>query len=144
MANYYTNFSVVLKLPDETAQAYALDLAHQASQGQLGNDLPKDFPKALADVIDDWQFETEADSPAEGHSIWMHSDCGGVDALCAFLQHLLRKFNPGGRVGFAWSYDCSKPRLDAYGGGAAIVTDRSIKSIETSQWLVKHGASPPA
>jgi len=30
MADYFTNFSLVLKLENETEQAYALDLAHTA------------------------------------------------------------------------------------------------------------------
>ena len=135
MADYYTKFSLVLSLPDQDAQTYALELAHQACQGQQGDELPTDFPKALADVIEDWQFETDADSPAGEFGVWLHSDSGGVEALCAFIQHLLEKFDPQGRVSFAWSYDCSKPRLDAYGGGAAVITAQDIRSIDTGQWL---------
>ncbi len=76
MADYYTKFSLVLSLPDQDAQTYALELAHQACQGQQGDELPTDFPKALADVIEDWQFETDADSPAGEFGVWLHSDCG--------------------------------------------------------------------
>ena len=47
MADYFTNFSVVLKLANETEQAYALDLAHKASLAQQGDELPDDFPKTL-------------------------------------------------------------------------------------------------
>ena len=67
--------------------------------------------------------------------IWLHSADGGIDAACVFIQHLLQKYNPQGRVEFEWSNDCSKPRLDAFGGGAAIVTASEIKSISTSEWL---------
>lgn len=137
MANYYTKFSVVLKLPNEAAQAYALDLAHQASQTKQGGERPANFPPELADSIEDWNFETDADSPAEGHGIWLHSEEGGVDALCALLQHLLRKFDPQGRVAFEWSHDCSKPRVDAYGGGAAVITAQEIRTLNTSQWLAQ-------
>lgn len=138
MANYFTNFSLALSLPNEAAQAYALDLAHQADQRRQGDPLAENFPPALADLIEDWNFETEADGPAAEHGLWLHSDNGGVDALCAFLQHLLQKFDPNGRVTFEWSHDCSKPRLDAYGGGAAIVTAQEIKTMNTSQWLAEH------
>jgi hypothetical protein len=140
MADYYTKFSLILDLPDQAAQAYALDLAHQATQAQQGDNLPADFPKALAEVIEDWSFETAPNSPAEGHGVWLHSENGGVDALCAFLQHLLQKFDPQGQAAFAWSYDCSKPRVDAYGGAAAIVTAQDIQSIDTSQWLQERTA----
>ena len=44
---------LVLKLANETEQAYALDLAHKASLAQQGDPLPDDFPKALVDMIED-------------------------------------------------------------------------------------------
>jgi hypothetical protein len=140
MADYFTNFSLVLNLPSEAAQAYALEIHHQSSQGNLGEDLPKDFPQELVNQIEDWQFEVEADSPADGHGIWLHSENGGIDAVCAFIQHLLQKFDPEGRVTFEWSHDCSKPRTDAYGGGAAIVTAQKMKTISTGAWLQKQTA----
>ena len=31
MADYFTNFSLIMPLPDEAAQTYALDLAHAAA-----------------------------------------------------------------------------------------------------------------
>ena len=60
---------------------------------------------------------------------------GGLDAVCEFIQHLLQKFDPRGRVTFEWSHDCSKPRVDAYGGGAACITAKEIKSMSTAAWL---------
>jgi len=41
-------------------------------------------------------------------------------------------------VEFEWSNDCSKPRVDAYGGGAVIITARKIKSMSTTEWLRRH------
>jgi hypothetical protein len=138
MADYYTNFSLVIKLPSDAAQEYALELHHQATQGNQGDELPKDFPKELEPVLEDWQFETEADDPAGNHGLWLHSIYGGIDAVCAFVQHLLQKFDAEGRVTFEWSHDCSKPRTDAYGGGAAIVTAKEIKTMNTAQWLAEN------
>jgi hypothetical protein len=60
---------------------------------------------------------------------------GGVDAVCAFIQHLLQEFDQKGYVTFEWSHDCSKPRVDAYGGGAAFITAKEIKSVSTAAWL---------
>ena len=62
MADYFTNFSLILKLENETEQAYALDLAHKASLVQQGDELPADFPNDLVDMIEDWHFEMEADN----------------------------------------------------------------------------------
>jgi hypothetical protein len=135
MADYFTNFSVVLKLANEAEQAYALDLAHKASLVQQGDELPADFPKDLVDMVEDWHFEMEADNSGTTHGLWLHSMYGGVDAVCAFIQHLLQRFDPKGKVSFEWSHDCSKPRVDAYGGGAAFITAHGIKSMSTTGWL---------
>jgi hypothetical protein len=135
MADYYTNFSLVLNLANETEQAYALDLVHKVSLAQQGDELPADFPKALVDLIEDWSFETVADDSGTKHGLWLHSMYGGVDAVCAFIQHLLQKFDVHGRVTFEWSHDCSKPRVDAYGGGAAVITAQAIKTMNTAAWL---------
>ena len=137
MADYFTNFSLDVKLPTEEAQKYALDLTNQARAGNQGVELPDSFPKSLRDVVEDWNFETVEDHSPEGRGIWLHTQYGGVDAVCAFIQHLLQQYDPDGCVTLEWSNDCSKPRVDAFGGGAAIITARRIKSISTGEWLHK-------
>jgi len=51
-----------------------------------------------------------------------------VRTLLEFVQHLLDKFGIEESVGFEWAHTCSKPCLDAYGGGAAIITATEIRS----------------
>ena len=141
MADYFTYFSVAIPLKDSTQQQYALDLAGKAAAACFRDEQEPalaDIPPELLDVLEDWHFETEKD---ENHSIWLHSQDGGIDAACAFIQHLLKKFNPEGRVEFEWSNDCSKPRLDAYGGGAALVTAQEIKTMNTCEWLRQQAES---
>ena len=135
MADYFTNFSLIVPLPDEAAVQYALDLAEQAFHIHMGEETPADFPASLRDVIEDWQFDTDSSHPSNGRGLWLHSSNGGIDAVCAFIQHLLKRFTPDGHVELEWSNDCSKPRVDAFGGGAALITARKIKSINTGQWL---------
>jgi len=91
MADYYTKFSVMLPLPDESAQTYALTLARQARAGGAGEKLPDDFPDSLAASLADWIFEIEAEATSGSCGLWLHSDFGGVDAVGALLQHLLQK-----------------------------------------------------
>ena len=137
MADYFTNFSVIMSLPTEEAVNYALGLTQQAARIQQGDEIPADFPSSLRDVIEDWQFETDRNDSSQGCGIWLHATNGGVDAACALIQHLLQRYAPDDVVGMEWSNDCSKPRLDAFGGGAAIITAKTIKSLSTGQWL--HG-----
>ena len=135
MADYFTNFSLIVPLPSEAAEKYALDLAEQAHHIRMGEEMPKDFPPSLRDFVEDWQFDTEAASPQNGPGLWLHSNDGGIDAVCAFIQRLLQRYNPDGSISLEWSDDCSKPRTDAFGGGAALITAKRIRSINTGQWL---------
>ena len=133
MADYFTSFSLIVPLPDEAAQQYALQLAQIMSDAGQDDNLPEDIPQSIRDEMENWSFDTVLAS--KPHGIWLHSEFGGIDAVCAFIQHLLRKFTPEAIVTFEWSNDCSKPLTDAYGGGAAIITATDIKSISTSEWL---------
>ncbi len=133
MADYYTNFSVALPLKPEQRQ-YAVQIAEQVlAQRNDEVPLPAGFPAELKDETGDWTFETEADD--EG--IWIHSQYGGQEPACVFIQHLLQKFDFAPAVAFEWSHDCSKPRTDAYGGGAAFITQTEIETFSTSAWLQK-------
>ena len=137
MADYFTNFILILPLPDKAAQTYALDLAVKAGRIQQEDESTEHFPAPLIEAIELWHFETD---PRDETGIWLHSENGGIDAVCAFLQHLLQRFDPTGRVTFEWSNDCSQPRVDAYGGGAAIVTATEIKTMSTGEWLQQNAA----
>jgi hypothetical protein len=132
MADYFTNFSFILPLKDAAQKEYALELAHTASSSRFEEtELPADFPADLKDVLENWTFELEGCE--EG--IWLHSESGGIDAVCAFVQHLLQKYDTAPFLSFEWSHDCSRPRIDAYGGGAAYITAKEIKTMSTSEWL---------
>ena len=144
MADYFTNFSMMLTLPSAGAQKYAADLAQQAFYIHMGDEaMPDDFPESLKDLVDDWRFETAGNHPSDGPGLWLHSSDGGIDAVCGFIQHLLQKFDPKGHVALEWSNDCSKPRTDAFGGGAALITARKIKTINTGEWLHRQTAKLP-
>ena len=143
MADYYTNFSVVIPLPDERAQEHALHIARSGSRGYFDDELPQDFPNELKDSVEDWSFDTEPDTEEGRPALWLHSECGGMDAACGFIHHLLKHFDPEGRVSLEWSHDCSKPLVDAYGGGAAFITAEEIHSFSTAQWLEQQRAEQP-
>ena len=133
MADYFTNFSFIVPLANAEQQTYALELFHQLSAIHQGEEVPADFPTDLKEVAEDAGFEL--DSGSGPNELWFHSSTGGIDAACAFVQHLLQKFNSANVVTFEWSQDCSKPRTDAYGGGAAIITAKEIRTLNTSDWL---------
>jgi len=132
MADYFTNLSFIMPLTDDAQKQYAQSLAHAAEFCRNEETpLPADFPESLKDVIEDWAFELEA----VDEGIWIHSSSGGVDAVCAFVQHLLQKFDITPFVTFEWSHDCTKPRTDGFGGGAAVITSTEIETMNTADWI---------
>ena len=131
MADYYTHFSFIVVLANTEQRDYALKLFLQMSAACRGENIPPDFPAKLIEACEDCSFEVDPDGP---QAIWLHSSLSGVDGVCAFIQHLIQQFNLD-PVGFEWSHDCSKPRTDAYGGGAAYITARDIKTLSTAEWL---------
>ena len=136
MADYYTLFSFDLKLPNTEAVEYAMNVVSMVDRLASESDesrksLKSEFPDELLEFLDDWSFEVVKEESA----IWIHSDYGGVDAACQFVQHLLDKFRITETITFEWANTCSKPRLDAYGGGAVLITATDIKSMTTSEWI---------
>ena len=132
MADYFTNLSFIVPLKDDAQKQYVLNLSHTASTNRYEEtEMPANFPESLKDVMEDWTFEVE--DVEEG--IWIHSSSGGIDAVCAFVQHLLNRFDTAPFITFEWSHDCTKPRTDAFGGGAAFITKTEIETTSTSDWI---------
>ena len=53
MADYFTNFSLLMPLPDEDARKYALELASAATSAQQGDEPPDNLPDSIREVIED-------------------------------------------------------------------------------------------
>jgi hypothetical protein len=51
-----------MSLPNEAAQQYAIDLANNASRVQQGDEPSEKLPDSIQDVIEEWFFETDAES----------------------------------------------------------------------------------
>lgn len=63
--------------------------------------------------------------------LWIYfDDSGYIGAVADMLQEFLFIFRPDEIITFCWSDGCSKPRLDAYGGGAV--------AISSSEWLAEN------
>lgn len=137
MADYYTHFSIIMKLPDVAAQQYALALYAKARSLTSDEEVPGEIPEELHDNLDMWFFIAEASGNELEPAIWMHSDNDGVEAACDFIQHLLKRFKPHGYVAFEWSNDCSKPRTDGFGGGAVFITAEEIRFSGTGNWIAQ-------
>lgn len=86
-------------------------------------------------------FSVEAD-PAEDSpgGVWIHDGdgMGDPDHVITAVLHYAKLFDLRGRWGFSWSHDCSRPALDAFGGGACVLDVGSrtvIADLDCGGWL---------
>jgi len=127
MANYYLYFSSMLNALNEKEVAWArTELKRRAEpDDESGSSL-------MGFVVD---FEVTK----SGADLWIHDDgeYGNVDNVIDFVQLFLKKFRPKEGWGFEWSNGCSKPRLDAFGGGAGFITATKVTFMNTGTWLAE-------
>jgi hypothetical protein len=78
------------------------------------------------------------DAP-EGSSLWIHDDeHGDVEAVIRFVLRLAEDLDLTGLWGFQYALTCSRPRLDAFGGGGHVIDLGARKSVgwtSSQEWL---------
>lgn len=128
MADYFTNFSCLLDVGTPDKAARAVDLFVQLRDEDDESDDPQfgGFDLALQD------------GPG-GSVLWLHDDeSGDVEGVIAFVLRLADDLDLTGLWGFDYSNTCSRPRVDAFGGGAHAIdlgARKSIGWISTQEWL---------
>jgi len=141
MADYYTHLSFEAEFPTAAIASQALasietwrDRLFQDADEVPANNAAEPLPEQLQ------QFDGEClgvEVSVEDNRLWVRDEGGGphVDLLAAMLQEILRRHHPSGTIEFEWSCDCSKPRLDAFGGGAIAVWSDDMKWSTTARLL---------
>jgi hypothetical protein len=135
MANYYLHFSVMLEGLNKKEEEWArAELARREESEDDGGGTLHDFESTFE------SSDTTSDGPS---SVWFHDngESGNVEQIADFVQSFLKKFRPKDCWGMEWSTDCSKPRLDAYGGGAVLVTAKKQVWMNTGTWLAGKGSN---
>lgn len=127
MADYYTHFSCVLDLGTADAVARALTLYTDTPANDDG--------LSFADG-----FALQAD-PSHDTAVWMHDDDrGDVEQVIRFVLLCAETFDLTGLWGFDYANSCTRPLLDAFGGGAHVVdfgTRTSHAWVNTTDWLTR-------
>ncbi|NBZ89236.1 hypothetical protein [Stagnihabitans tardus] len=128
MADYYTHFSCALDVgsPEKAARALDLHARLRAEDEASGHPEHGGFALALQD--------------GPGTSVlWFHDDSqGDVEGLIAFVLRLASEIDLTGLWGFSYALTCSRPRLEAFGGGAHVIdlgARKSIGWVSTHEWL---------
>ena len=129
MADYFTHFSCLLDVgtPDKAARALALFQSLRAA------DQDADDPEVAG-------FDIARQDAPEGSALWIHDDDhGDVEGVIRFVLRLAEELDLIGLWGFQYALTCSRPRLDAFGGGAHVIdlgARKSIGWISTHEWLM--------
>ena len=61
-----------------------------------------------------------------------------INVVAGVLAEAQEKFKLDDVWSFEWSNDCTKPLLDAYGGGAVVVADGEVRWMTTGDWVARH------
>ena len=141
MADYFTKLSIEVDLP-EAAARWAIALAERLEALIDTDDLQ--LPSSGDATLDEAASEIAADNPIGTGCDWLYDDgrlwvstdeSAGPAEIATVLQRTLQRFELPEAITLQWSWDCSKPRSNAFGGGAAIVTATAIETFTTEQWV---------
>lgn len=129
MADYWSSLSVAIELDTEEQVKKAMELFEQFEDGK--------FPELYDDP--DWtNTGCLAKIPTgEPTTFWLHNnESANLENLATFLAFLVDKLGIDEPIGVEWANGCSKPRLDAYGGGAFVVCRGcETRWLNTNMWM---------
>jgi len=129
MADYFTHFSCLLDVgTSDNAQA-ALDLYKTFMAEASRNDGPRNG------------FRLSIHPDGDGTQLWMRDDVSGDPLqVIFFVRRCAESFGLYGAWGLQWANACSRPNINAFGGGAHVLDLSSLKTVaraDTSQWLAR-------
>ena len=135
MADYFTHFSCELDVVTTDNAARALELYRQFS-----DELEIEEQTPGFDLV----ATPTAEQPA---LLWICDDnaSGDTDHVLAFVSKLGPMLGITGLWGFEWAHTCSKPRLEAFGGGALVIdlaSGETLGTISSNEWLTRTLADP--
>lgn len=138
MADYFTNFSCLLDVKTPQNATRALELYNKLSKEGACEEPPSDgFLLSIA-------------PEHKGTHLLMHDDYSGDrERLIHFVTLCAAEFGLTGLWGFQYASTCSRPRVNAFGGGAHVLdltTGKTVAWTHTYGWLARMltGGDPDA
>lgn len=129
MADYCTHFSCLLDVGTPDNAARALDLYNALSLECAEEDPPSDG------------FLLSIQPEHGGTQLWMREEAtGDPQRVIDFVLVCARTFGLTGRWGFQWANTCSRPRVNAFTGGAHVLdldAGKTVAWISTRRWLAE-------
>lgn len=132
MANYNTIFSFAIGGLTDAETAWC----RRAAAWLDADPAEREPMPELVDVPDEPDGYPSFRAEVDNDGFWIHADeSGSPDEVARLVQAFLTAFRPDDVVSFEWSDTCSRPILDAFGGGAMIVTATDLEAMHTSGWI---------
>ena len=123
MADYFTQFSAMLTTESHEKALQVHALFNQFVEERLNEDESVGF---TVEVQNNDLYISDTDAN------------GSPDDVISFFENFAPKLALTGYFGFEWANTCSKPRLDAFGGGACVInlaTGECVEVVSTNNWL---------
>jgi hypothetical protein len=134
MADFFTHFSCVLDVSTPDNAARALDLYNAFGEEAAREDVPPDG------------FLLSIQPEHGGTTLWIRDEVtGDPQQVILFVQRCAEAFGLTGRWGLQWANTCSRPRVNAFGGGAHVLdlaTRETVSWTDTNGWLARTLAGP--
>jgi len=130
MADFYTQFSCLLDV-GTAENATRADMI----RGEFAAELDRHEGENLG-------FDMDVDHETGPGALWIHSDeYGNPKRVISFVLRCAGELRLAGLWGFSWSYTCSKPRIDAFGGGAHVLdlrTGETVSYVDCTEFMNEH------
>lgn len=127
MVDFFTHFSCLLDVGTADNAARALDLYNRMMEANTAEDPPSDA------------FLLSIQPEHGGTRLWIRDDVtGDPQAVIDFVLCCAEEFGLSGRWGFQWANTCSRPRVNAFGGGAHVLDlgrRKTVAWVATNPWL---------
>lgn len=125
MADFFTHFSCLLDVGTPENAARALDLYNALSEEGATEEPPSEG------------FLLSIQPEHGGTQLWMRDDVtGDPERLIRFVKRCAAEFGLKGLWGFQYANTCSRPRINAFGGGLHVL---DLATGETVDWLYTDG-----
>ena len=146
MADYFTQFSFVIPATPEQGNwftrvhALVTELIGHAEDGEARKNIegPQDIVSAALGQVEKRDGDPclhVVHDDKEG-TLWVSAeDSGDVDYTADLVQAFLKRFDLDLVVGFQWANTCSKPQLNAFGGGAVVISRRNANWFDTATFV---------
>lgn len=137
MANNYTQFSDGIHHLTKEEEAWIRSVLIDPTVDPDGPDAKNPdliWNQDNEDLGFDWKIVSD-EINGRYLCLYTNSGEGDVEQVILLAQRFLKKFRPKEYFTVEWACTCSRPRVGEFGGGAAIVTAKGTKYMNTDTWL---------